>query len=89
MLPTAESFLLTWSYPHQREASQVEVMSRLRRILEEVAPDARIAVEYPSLVGGGQRNTDLQYVVKGPDVESLNRVAEQMVVGDEENTRFR
>lgn len=66
-------------YPHQREASQVEVMSRLRRILDEVAPDARIAVEYPSVVGGGQRNTDLQYIVKGPDVESLNRVADQMV----------
>jgi HAE1 family hydrophobic/amphiphilic exporter-1 len=66
-------------YPHQREAGQVEIMSRLRRILEEAAPDARIAVEYPSVVGGGQRNTDLQYIVRGPDVESLNRVAEQMV----------
>jgi HAE1 family hydrophobic/amphiphilic exporter-1 len=66
-------------YPHQREANQVEVMARFRRVLEKVAPDARIAVEYPSVVGGGQRNTDLQYIVKGPDVESLNRVAEQMV----------
>jgi HAE1 family hydrophobic/amphiphilic exporter-1 len=54
-------------------------MSRLRRILDEVAPDARIAVEYPSVVGGGQRNTDLQFIVKGPDVESLNRVADQLV----------
>jgi HAE1 family hydrophobic/amphiphilic exporter-1 len=66
-------------YPHERDASQVEVMARLRRILDDLAPDARIAVEYPSVVGGGQRNTDLQYIVKGPDVESLNRVADQLV----------
>lgn len=50
-------------------------MVRLRRLMEERLPEARIAVEHISAVGGGQRNAEIQFVVQGPDVQELARVS--------------
>lgn len=63
------------SRPWERDATQEEVMVRLRRLMEERLPEARIAVEHISAVGGGQRNAEIQFVVQGPDVQELARVS--------------
>jgi HAE1 family hydrophobic/amphiphilic exporter-1 len=63
----------------EREASQSQVMARLRTLLNEEIPEARISVENVSIVGGGQRNAELQFVIQGPEVEELDRVATLML----------
>jgi HAE1 family hydrophobic/amphiphilic exporter-1 len=54
-------------------------MARLRTILKDQIPEARISVENVSVVGGGQRNADLQFVIQGPEVEQLDQVANSML----------
>ncbi len=65
--------------PHQREASQAEVKSRLRELVTEAVPDAHIAIENMSPMGHAGRNADVQFIVKGPAVEDLDRVTAQMM----------
>ena len=66
-------------YASERNTSQSAVMSRLRTLLKEKIPEARISVENVSAVGGGQRNADLQFVVQGPEVDQLEQVASAML----------
>ena len=65
--------------PHQREASQTEVKSRLRELVTEAVPDAHIAIESMSPMGHAGRNADVQFIVKGPALEELDRVTAQMM----------
>ncbi|MEE8347988.1 MAG: efflux RND transporter permease subunit [Acidobacteriota bacterium] len=65
--------------PHQREATQAEVKSRLRGLVAEAVPEARVAIENMSPMGHGGRNADVQFIVKGPDVAELDRVMTQMM----------
>ncbi len=61
--------------------SQQEVMSFLRKKLKDL-PGLRASVENISPVGGGRRNTDIEFIVKGPSVEGLggysNRITDAM-----------
>jgi HAE1 family hydrophobic/amphiphilic exporter-1 len=63
----------------KREAGQLEVMSRLRKLLGEALPEATIAVEVASIVGGGFRNADMQFIIQGPNTEELDRVSQAMM----------
>ncbi len=62
------------TYPHEREASQEEVMVRLRRLFADAVPDAFVSVENVDLLGGGQRSAQLEYIVQGPDLEAMANV---------------
>ncbi len=60
--------------PHQRE-----VMEMMRRELGKIR-DVRVSVESAGIVGpGGGRQVDIQYVIKGPDIEELQRVSEKLL----------
>jgi HAE1 family hydrophobic/amphiphilic exporter-1 len=60
--------------PHQRE-----VMEMMRRELGKIK-DIRVSVESAGIVGpAGGRQVDLQYVIKGPDIEELQRISERLI----------
>ena len=65
--------------PYEREASQSELMTRLRKLIHEAVPDARVAIEAISPLGGGQRNADVQFVIQGPEVDELQKVATSVI----------
>ena len=64
---------------NQREESQQEVMQRMRRLLGDMGEGMLIAVESLSLVGGGGRNADVEYVIQGPNIDELAAVGDQVV----------
>ena len=86
------------SYPHERDASQEDVMIRLRRLFSEALPEAIISVEHIDLVGGGgQRSSELEYIVQGPDIERMSEIvnnvmadmdATEGIVGVDSNLRL-
>ncbi|RMG99718.1 MAG: efflux RND transporter permease subunit, partial [Aquificota bacterium] len=58
---------------------QVQIMDMVRKELSKVK-DVRVSVESAGLVGpGGGRQVDLQYVIKGPSLEELQRIANALV----------
>jgi HAE1 family hydrophobic/amphiphilic exporter-1 len=60
--------------PHQRE-----VMEMMRRELGKIK-DIRVSVESAGIIGpAGGRQVDLQYVIKGPDIEELQRISERLI----------
>ncbi|MBI4613593.1 MAG: efflux RND transporter permease subunit [Planctomycetes bacterium] len=63
----------------RRERSQDEVMAELRRDLNQIPGLVVFVDRIPSMGGGGQRNTDLQFVVQGPEVEELAGTTDRIV----------
>lgn len=61
-----------------RDRSQAQIMGQFRRALNAI-PGITAFVERASIVGGGQRNTPIQLVFKGPDIQRLAGVAQAMV----------
>jgi len=62
-----------------REASQQEIMQRLRVQLKEY-DNMKSSVEYLSAVGGGgKRNADIKIALKGPGIDDLARVSSEIV----------
>ncbi|MGW8323637.1 MAG: efflux RND transporter permease subunit, partial [Thermodesulfobacteriota bacterium] len=61
-----------------RDTSQAEFMRRLRGLLTPF-DDMTSSVEYISIMGGGQRHSDLEYVIQGPDVPALAEVSDRIV----------
>ncbi len=62
----------------ERERSQQEVMAALRAELNRI-PGLVVFVDSINPMGGGQRTTDVQYVLRGPDLATLARVGEDVV----------
>ena len=62
----------------ERETHQEETMRRLRGLLGAYK-DMSSAVEYISMLGGGERHADLEYIIQGPDVSALARVSDKIV----------
>ena len=62
----------------ERKVHQVAVMEHLRDLLDPFE-DMTFSVEYMSIVGGAGRNTDLQYVIQGPDPDQLSEVSNRIV----------
>jgi HAE1 family hydrophobic/amphiphilic exporter-1 len=54
----------------QRDLSQNQMMARARELLKQYPPEFRTAVLQAGGPGGGQ--ADVQYVIKGPDLDKLN-----------------
>ena len=67
--------------PWERELSMSEVISLLRTRVREAAPEARVSIEAISPLGVGQRNADMEFIVQGPDMESLARVTAAILDG--------
>ncbi len=66
---------------HEREASQQEVMRRARRLLASY-PELRASVQNISLfLGGGQRQTDVEFHLTGPELGALLAYSEKIVEG--------
>lgn len=61
----------------ERERTQQEVMAGLRRDLNAIA-GLVVYVDVISPLAGGQRSTDVQYVLRGPDLLRLARMGEQL-----------
>ncbi|MBI2569327.1 MAG: efflux RND transporter permease subunit [Candidatus Schekmanbacteria bacterium] len=64
--------------PGERRRTQDQVMDSLRRELNGI-PGLMAFVDRISPVGGGQRNTDVQYVIQGPELDGLARYADEIV----------
>lgn len=62
----------------ERDIHQVEFMRRLRGLLGAYE-DMTSSVEYMSIIGGGQRETDIQYIIQGPEVSDLAAVSDRIV----------
>jgi HAE1 family hydrophobic/amphiphilic exporter-1 len=62
----------------ERKAHQEVLMRRLRGLLTAYK-DMTSAVEYVSILGGGQRHADLEYIIQGPDVSALAKVSDRIV----------
>ena len=75
-------------HPDQREANQMEIKSRLRELVAEAVPNAHVAIENMSPMGHAGRNAEVQFIVKGPEVEELDRVMAQMMEQMEQTPGF-
>lgn len=63
----------------QRQYPQAQVMEQARRLLTKYK-DMRIAVNYIAAIsGGGRSNTDLQYSVRGPDLNKLSDYSNKII----------
>ncbi len=62
----------------ERDIHQIEFMRRLRELLGAYE-DMTSSVEYMSIFGGGQRHTDIEYIIQGPDVSALSEVSDRVV----------
>ncbi|MGE3512425.1 MAG: efflux RND transporter permease subunit, partial [Vicinamibacterales bacterium] len=66
----------------QRQRDQFTLMSVVRQeILPTLAPGLRTAVQPVAMIGGGNAamNADVQYLINGPDLKVLERIARQIV----------
>jgi HAE1 family hydrophobic/amphiphilic exporter-1 len=61
----------------ERDEHQAVFMRRLRGLLSRYQ-DMTSAVEYISILGGGQRHADLEYIIQGPDVAALAEVSDRI-----------
>ncbi len=70
--------------PHQKE-----VMEMIRKELAKLR-DVRVSVESAGIVGpGAGRQVDLQYVIKGPDIEELQRISDRLLADFREKPGYR
>jgi HAE1 family hydrophobic/amphiphilic exporter-1 len=55
----------------------------MKRVREEIVPmypkDLRVIVSSPSLIGGGAAQSDIQYIVSGPDIQMLGEISDKMM----------
>jgi len=63
---------------HERKLHQVQVMERLRDLLDPFE-DMTTSVEYMAIVGGSGRNADIEYIIQGPDLEQLSEVSNRIL----------
>ncbi|HOO39356.1 MAG TPA: efflux RND transporter permease subunit [Deltaproteobacteria bacterium] len=71
-------FLVGLVDKHDRDASQREIMNRVRERFSTYE-DSIISVEPLSRAGGGSRNSDIQIVIKGPNLDELVVVSKRIV----------
>src|SRR5581483_5847227 len=64
----------------ERKESQGELITRARALLQKYPKQMRIAVQPVATTSSlGSRNADVQYVVRGPDLEKLAGYAQELV----------
>ncbi len=70
-----------------RRWTQFEVMGRARKVLAEF-PDVRSSVQMISNIGGGGRNSDMQFNLLGPDLDKLTEYATSIIGKLRENKKL-
>ena len=64
----------------ERGQSQSELMGRARELLAKYPQGLRASVQQVAAIsGGGFRNSDVQYVISGPDLAKLNEYSEKLL----------
>jgi HAE1 family hydrophobic/amphiphilic exporter-1 len=62
----------------QRDASQQQMMVRVRKMLKGYPPEIKASVELVNAIGGNQSNADVQYLIAGPDLTKLAEYSEKL-----------
>jgi HAE1 family hydrophobic/amphiphilic exporter-1 len=63
-----------------RKESQEQMMVRARGLLKKYPKELRTSVQQVAAIsGGGQRNSDVQYVISGPDLGKLNSYSDALL----------
>ena len=63
----------------EREQSQTGLMEESRKLLAKYPKDLRTSIgQIQAISGGGVRNTDVQYVIGGPDLQKLTEYSEKL-----------
>jgi HAE1 family hydrophobic/amphiphilic exporter-1 len=64
----------------EREFSQTELMVQARELLKKYPPELRTNIgQVQAISGGGQRNADIQYMIGGPDLQTLTKYSEDLL----------
>jgi HAE1 family hydrophobic/amphiphilic exporter-1 len=64
----------------ERELSQEELMVKARELLKNYPPELRTNIgQVQAISGGGQRNADVQYMIAGPDLQTLTKYSEELL----------
>ncbi|HEV7904750.1 MAG TPA: efflux RND transporter permease subunit [Pyrinomonadaceae bacterium] len=64
----------------ERDLSQTELMVKARELLKKYPPELRTNIgQVQAISGGGQRNADIQYMIGGPDLQTLTKYSEDLL----------
>jgi HAE1 family hydrophobic/amphiphilic exporter-1 len=64
----------------QRDLSQTELMVKARELLKNYPPELRTNIgQVQAISGGGQRNADIQYMIAGPDLQTLTKYSDELL----------
>ncbi|MCA1555087.1 MAG: efflux RND transporter permease subunit, partial [Acidobacteria bacterium] len=64
----------------ERDLSQTELMVKARELLKNYPPELRTNVgQVQAISGGGQQNADIQYMIAGPDLQTLTKHSETLL----------
>jgi hydrophobic/amphiphilic exporter-1 (mainly G- bacteria), HAE1 family len=65
---------------HERAETQDKLMVQARSLLTKYPKELRTSVQQVAAIsGGGNRNSDVQYVISGPDLQKLSKYSEQLL----------
>lgn len=62
----------------ERQRSQMQIMAEAREKIRGNFPGIELSVDEVPMIGGGMRATPIEYVITGPDLESVRAYAEQI-----------
>ena len=75
----AASVYVKLSDIHERKGSQNDLMIRAREVLGHYPKELRTSVQQVAAIsGGGNRNSDVQYVIGGPDLQKLTEYSQRL-----------
>ena len=64
----------------ERDLSQEELMVKARELLKNYPPELRTNIgQVQAISGGGQRNADIQYMIAGPDLQTLTKYSDELL----------
>jgi HAE1 family hydrophobic/amphiphilic exporter-1 len=64
----------------EREQTQDELMVEARELLKKYPPELRTNIgQVQAISGGGQRNADVQYMIAGPDLQTLTKYSDELL----------
>ncbi|MDX6272533.1 MAG: hydrophobic/amphiphilic exporter (mainly bacteria), family [Acidobacteriota bacterium] len=64
----------------ERDLSQTQLMVKARELLKKYPPELRTNIgQVQAISGGGQRNADIQYMIAGPDLQTLTKYSEELL----------
>jgi HAE1 family hydrophobic/amphiphilic exporter-1 len=84
------SLYLRLTPKRERDQGQQEVMARARAVVREAAPEARrtLVSEISFISGGGFTGFNLQYSLRGPNLDRLDELAQQIAAAMRASREF-